>query len=388
MMARFRMLALGCSLAALVAGNASAQQPRPRAGGRDQPRPEPEASTADNGDVVVTARFRTEAVRDVPIAITAISGKSLANRQLNNVETISAAIPAVGFRGGASNKDRTVFIRGVGTITTSPGVEPSVSTVLDGVVLSRPGQSTLDLGELERIEVLRGPQGTLLGKNASAGVVNIVTREPSEDFQAFGELGATTDKDYRVKAESLGALVPGKVRALIGGLYSDFGGNAFNVVTQKDINTSRRYGVRGKLLLTPIDTLKVTAIADYLNTRETVSQSVFISSGRRAYPSGLFTDNAALASELAAVGVVPSPRNNRAATDVDSFVRDEETRRVADGGSRTRRLRRHLDHRVAAMAERPDAGLGQEDSPRHADLRVGLSTTAASICASSRRSCG
>lgn len=150
----------------------------------------PKAATpaADTGeDVVVTARFRNESLQSVPIAITAVSGQSLAERQLNTVENIAATIPAVGFRSGASNKDRTIFIRGVGTITTSPGVEPSVSTVLDGVVLTRPGQSTLDLGEVERIEVLRGPQGTLFGKNASAGVVNIVTRNPTDEFRMFGE---------------------------------------------------------------------------------------------------------------------------------------------------------------------------------------------------------
>ena len=162
------------------------------------------AAPAKDGDVIVTARYRNESVREVPIAITAITGSSLDDRQLTNLQTIATAVPSVEFRAGASNKDRTVFIRGVGTITTSPGVEPSVSTVLDGVVLSRPGQSTLDLGEVERIEVLRGPQGTLFGKNASAGVINIVTRNPTDEFQAFGEASATTDDEYRFKAGAVG----------------------------------------------------------------------------------------------------------------------------------------------------------------------------------------
>ncbi|MEG8029803.1 TonB-dependent receptor plug domain-containing protein [Sphingomonas aerolata] len=195
---------------ALLAGTALATFATPAFAQDAAPAPTtatPKAATpaADTGeDVVVTARFRNESLQSVPIAITAVSGQSLAERQLNTVENIAATIPSVGFRSGASNKDRTIFIRGVGTITTSPGVEPSVSTVLDGVVLTRPGQSTLDLGEVERIEVLRGPQGTLFGKNASAGVVNIVTRNPTDEFRMFGEAGVTSDEEYRDQDRHLG----------------------------------------------------------------------------------------------------------------------------------------------------------------------------------------
>lgn len=282
----------------------------------------PTAPPAGEGEVVVTARFRNESLQQVPIAITAVDGKSLAERQLNNLERIAASIPSVGFRSGASNKDRTVFIRGIGTITTSPGVEPSVSTVLDGVVLTRPGQSTLDLGEVERIEVLRGPQGTLFGKNASAGVINIVTRSPTDEFHAFGEAGATTDQEYRIKAGVSGAIVPGKVQALIGGLYSDFDGNLRNVVTGHDANGSRRYGARGKLVVTPFDALKLTAIGDYLNTRETVA-GVYQSTQQIAYPTRAITNSAPLAAALAAQGIVAGPGNRRLATNIDTNVRDE-----------------------------------------------------------------
>ncbi|KQT35287.1 TonB-dependent receptor [Sphingomonas sp. Leaf412] len=311
-----RLAALLASTAAFAASPAGAQQVPPAA--------EPAGETpADGGDITVTARFRDETLQDVPIAITAVTGESLAERQLNNLETISASIPSVGFRSGASNKDRTVFIRGIGTITTSPGVEPSVSTVLDGVVLTRPGQSTLDLGEVERIEVLRGPQGTLFGKNASAGVVNIVTRDPGDEPRAFGEAGATTDEEYRLKAGVSGAIVPGKLTALIGGLYSDFDGNVRNVVTGNDVNASRRYGARGKLVFTPTDTLKFTAIGDYLNTRETVTGSVFQSVSRTAYPTNAVSTSAPLAATLAAQGIVASPTNRAVATNIDTNVRDE-----------------------------------------------------------------
>ncbi len=286
----------------------------------------PRAATppADTGeDVVVTARFRNESLQSVPIAITAVSGQSLAERQLNTVENIAATIPSVGFRSGASNKDRTIFIRGVGTITTSPGVEPSVSTVLDGVVLTRPGQSTLDLGEVERIEVLRGPQGTLFGKNASAGVVNIVTRNPTDEFRMFGEAGVTSDEEYRIKAGISGAIVPGKVQALIGGLYDDFKGNVRNVTRNDDVNGYRRYGARGKLVITPSDALKFTIIGDYLNSHDTTPTSVYASTSRTAYPTGTVTNSPDLAAALAASGIRANASNRRTNNDTITDVRDE-----------------------------------------------------------------
>ncbi|MEA1084391.1 TonB-dependent receptor [Sphingomonas sp. CD22] len=312
----FALLATTCLSAALPAFAQEAPAPAPA------PVSDAPANAQDDRDIVVTARFRNESLQQVPIAITAISGSSLAERQLNTVETISAAIPSVGFRSGASNKDRTIFIRGIGTIATSPGVEPSVSTVLDGVVLTRPGQSTLDLGEVERIEVLRGPQGTLFGKNASAGVVNIVTRNPTDDIHAFGEAGATTDREYRIKAGVSGAIVPGKLQALIGGLYSDFAGNTRNATTGNDTNGSRRYGVRGKLVGTPVDALKLTLIGDYLNTYETVAP-VYASTRQVAYPTGIVSVSAPLAAVLADAAVRPSATNRVAATNIDTNVRDE-----------------------------------------------------------------
>ncbi|WCM25072.1 TonB-dependent receptor [Sphingomonas sp. QA11] len=289
-----------------------------------QSAPEPAAPDESKDDeIVVTARYRSEAVRDVPIAITAISGESLASRQLNNLQSIATSVPSVEFRTGASNKDRTIFIRGVGTITTSPGVEPSVSTVLDGVVLTRPGQSTLDLGEVERVEVLRGPQGTLFGKNASAGVVNIVTRNPTDQFSAFGEAGITTDEEYRVKAGVSGALIPGKLQALIGGLYTKWDGNVRNLTNGHEVNGFERYGGRGKLIFTPNDDLKFTVIGDYLQSRDTVPTAIYASTSQTAYPTNVVTNSAALAGLLAGAGVVPSRDNRTIASNFDSDVRDK-----------------------------------------------------------------
>ena len=330
------------------------------------------ADGAAEGDIIVTARFRDESVQDVPIAITAISGQSLAERNLNNIENIAATVPTVDFRTGASNKDRSIFIRGVGTITTSPGVEPSVSTVLDGVVLARPGQSTLDLGEVERIEVLRGPQGTLFGKNASAGVVNIVTRNPTDETQAFGELGATTDEEYRIKAGISGALVPGKVQALIGGLYTKWDGNVRNVALgNKEVNGFRRYGARGKLVFTPTDDLKIIAIADYLNSKDTVPTHLYQSATQIAYPTNVATTSTALLGALAGVGIVPSRENRRVALNLDTFVKDKNY-----GGSVTAELTLGNYNLTSITAYRGWKNRQQQDADGLAAVATGLTQTA------------
>ena len=143
---RFKLLPLAAATA-LTASSAFAQQAPPK---------------ADDGKVetvVITATKRIQPLQATPIAVSVISGNALEESNLNNLEAVIAQVPTVNFRTNASNKDAALFIRGVGTISTSPGVEPTVSTVLDGVVTARPGQATLDLVEIDRIEILRGPQG-------------------------------------------------------------------------------------------------------------------------------------------------------------------------------------------------------------------------------------
>jgi iron complex outermembrane recepter protein len=134
-------------------------------------------------EIVVTAQKVEENVQDVPIAITAVSGDALIAAGTTSLENLGQLVPSVTFRKGTTNANSAVVLRGVGTISFSIAAEPSVSTVVDGVVLSRSGQAFADLVEIERLEILRGPQGTLFGKNASAGLINVVSKGGTDTLE-------------------------------------------------------------------------------------------------------------------------------------------------------------------------------------------------------------
>lgn len=285
------------------------------------------ATATDTGsqleEITVSARRRDEPLQKVPVALTVVTGSEAAAHNLVDLQDISAEVPTVDFRTGASNKDRDIFIRGIGTITTSPGVEPSVSTVIDGVVFARPGQATLELLDIDHIEVLRGPQGTLFGKNASAGVINIVTTDPTADLHGYldGSYFGGGD-EYRIKGGVSGELVPGKLVGLFSGVVSGYNGNVDNLFNDTTVNGYNRYGGHTKLIFTATDDLKITFNADYLHSKDTVPTGVPEATSQAVYPSGAVTPNPNFAAALAADGVVASSRNTNISDNVNSNVRD------------------------------------------------------------------
>jgi iron complex outermembrane receptor protein len=283
----------------------------------------PAAAAASVDEVTVTARLRAESLNSVPVSIAVVSGAEVSARNLNNLEDISEAVPTVEFRPGASNKDRTVFIRGLGTITTSPGVEPSVSTVIDGVVLARPGQSTLDLLDIDRIEVLRGPQGTLFGKNASAGVVNIVSKDPTDHFEGYADASAYSGGEYRFKGSVSGPIIAGKLDGSISVLGASFVGNVNDVLRNGDkTNGYSHEGARIKLVGTPTDNWKITASADVVDGKDSTPTGVFVATSRTAYPTNVTTPNPGLAALLASYGVVAKADNRSDVSGLGSYAKD------------------------------------------------------------------
>ena len=149
-------------------------------------------------EVVVTATKRVSNLQDVSVAVTALSADMLQNAQITQTEDLVALVPSLNMQKGDSSGDSSFNIRGIGTQVFGIGVEPSVSTMIDGVVLGRPGQAFMQLNDVERIEVLRGPQGTLFGKNSSGGVVHIITQNPTDKFEAKVNAAAIEEEEYQL----------------------------------------------------------------------------------------------------------------------------------------------------------------------------------------------
>ena len=228
-----------------------------------------EATTApeDTGgiaDIVVTAQKRSERLQDVPVAVSVISGDAIAAKGAVNLEGAQYLVPTLNFRKSGTSINQSLFLRGVGTSTFSIAGEPSISTVVDGVVYSRAGEAFSDLVDIDRLEVLRGPQGTLFGKNTSAGVINIVTRRPGDTFGGYVEGGYFFDngEEYRVRA-ALDLPFAEGIAARITGFYGNYDGNIRNVTAGRRVNGYEHYGVRGMLVVEPTPDLTFTIIGDW-----------------------------------------------------------------------------------------------------------------------------
>ena len=218
----------------------------------------------DSGDdIIVTANRVEQNLQDVAIAVSAVSGDQLANAGVNGLDNIGDLVPSVTFRKGTTSANSAIVMRGVGTISFSVAAEPSVSTVVDGIVLSRSGQAFMDLVDIDRLEVLRGPQGTLFGKNASAGLVNIISRGGSDTFEAEASAEWFEGNEYRLRTSVAGPIT-GNLTGRITGFYGSFDGNIRNInpAVNRDVNGYEHYGVRAIL---DLDTgpAEIRLIADY-----------------------------------------------------------------------------------------------------------------------------
>lgn len=192
-------------------------------------------------EVLVVATKREASLQDIPLSVSALSDEALRDQQINTVEDLTRLVPSLNKQSGNSFN-----IRGIGTQAPGIAVEPSVSSMLDGVVLGRSNQAFMQLMDVERVEVLRGPQGTLFGKNSTAGVIHIITRNPTEEH--FAEVSGTVISEDEYRA---GVLLSGPVTDDLG--YSvtvfgtDVGGYTENIYTGNDLNGTQDWTARGKL---------------------------------------------------------------------------------------------------------------------------------------------
>ena len=257
-------LALSGLAAMLVATPALAQTaPAPAA-----------AAAADEqapAEIVVTAQKRSERLQEVPVAVSVLTGETVANASRSNLEGAAALVPSLNFVKAGTSLNQTLFLRGLGTTSFSIAVEPSVSTVLDGVVLSRAAEAFSDLADVARLEVLRGPQGTLFGKNASAGVINIVSVMPGDKIggNIEGAYYFTNGNEYRVRGTVDLPLSP-SVRTRTTAFFDKYDGNIFNVApnVNRRVNGFKHWGIRSILQADLGADAKLTLIGDYHKNKD------------------------------------------------------------------------------------------------------------------------
>ena len=224
-------------------------------------------AAATLAEVVVTAEKRREPLHDVPAAVSVISGAALADAGVQSADYLGQLVPSVTFKRGSTNSNSTLAVRGIGTQSFSPAAEPSVAFVVDGVVMGRPGMTTTEFTDIQRIEVLDGPQGTLFGINASAGVINIITPDPTRQFEGNASVSWFEGHEYDA-ALNLSGPVDDHIGYTLSAIYDDYPGNIYNVYDHQQTNGIRRQGVRGKLVDDISQSLKLTLEGDYVHANE------------------------------------------------------------------------------------------------------------------------
>ena len=233
--------------------------------------------TADANEIIVTATRRSEKLSDVAIAVTAVSAEQLQNSGGTDIRQLNQLAPSLLVSSATNESNGAARIRGVGTVGENPGLESSVAVFIDGVYRSRTGVGLTDLGPLESIEVLRGPQGTLFGRNASAGLLNITTAKPKFEFGGAGEATYGNFNNIRVMGSLTGPLLGDKVAFRVDGLYNKRDGFVTDTVSGRQLNNRDRFLVRGQLLVNPTEDLSIRLIADYNQKNEECCAAAILS---------------------------------------------------------------------------------------------------------------
>ena len=213
-------------------------------------------------EIIVTASKRSSTLQDTPISVAVASKQAIEQSHVRDLIDLQSLVPSLKVGQLQSSANTNFIIRGFGNGANNAGIEPAVGVFIDGVYRSRSAAQIGDLPNIERVEVLRGPQSTLFGKNASAGIISIVTAEPKFDFGGTAEASYGNYNAVIVKGNVTGPLSE-NVAASLSGSYNTQDGYAHDVIRGAEANNRNRYGVRGQLLFKPTDDLKIRLIADY-----------------------------------------------------------------------------------------------------------------------------
>jgi iron complex outermembrane receptor protein len=248
-------------------------------------------ATTDNAEdtanaIVVTAQGRSQLLSDVPVAISAVSAETLQNSGANDIRQLNQVAPSLLVSSTGSEANGSARIRGIGTVGDNPGLESSVPVFIDGVYRSRSGIGLNELGEIDRVEVQRGPQGTLGGRNSSAGLISIYSKKPDFNFGASGEI-TYGNYDYWRLTGSVTGPITDKVAARLDGVWVKRDGFLRDTTNNTDVNNRDRYFLRGQLLFEPTDALSIRLIADYTYRNEKCCGAIYVDNSVNPYIGNL-----------------------------------------------------------------------------------------------------
>ncbi|RPF72092.1 TonB-dependent receptor [Aurantiacibacter spongiae] len=238
----------------------------------------PEEEEAIGNAIVVTATKREQTLQEVPVAVSVTTAETLERDQIRDLKDLQTVVPSLSVGQRQSSANTGFFIRGFGNGANNAGIEPSVGVFVDGVYRSRTASQLFDLPNVQRIEILRGPQSTLFGKNASAGVISVTTQEPQFDLGGSAEATYGNHDQFVTKGYITGPLGENMAASLAAG-YNRRDGFFEDLGTGEDSNNRNRWFARGQFLLDNFDNLSVRFIADYDSIDERCCGVVNVQSG-------------------------------------------------------------------------------------------------------------
>jgi iron complex outermembrane receptor protein len=275
---------------------------------------EGEADPAASGEIIVTGRRRQETAQEVPVAITVLSAGQIDSTGNFNVGKLQQLTPTLQFY-SSNPRNSAVNIRGLGAPfgLTSDGFEQGVGIYIDDVYYARAASSTFDFLDIAQVEVLRGPQGTLYGKNTTAGAINITTNQPTFDFEGKAEL-TVGNLNFKQFKGAISGPITDTLAARLAISSTSRRGTIFNVKSGNWINEQDNIGLRGQLLFKPTDNLSITLSGDYSEQNPECCGTVFVRTG--ATQRALNRQYAALAAAQGYTVVSTNPFDRL--TDIDA----------------------------------------------------------------------
>jgi len=227
-----------------------------------------EAEYSGLEEILVTAQKRTATLQDTPVAVSVVSGELLKQKSLDDIQEMELAVPSLSVTQNQSSSQQTFAIRGLGTSGNNAGLEPSVGVFIDGVYRRRAASAIDDFIAVERVEILRGPQSSVYGKNTPAGVISIVTKKPQREFGADFEQ-SIGNYSSKITRGSITGPISDTVSYRVSGNRNSRDGFIDNIQEGRDaVNDRDRYALRGQLLIEPSDELSIRVIADTSSIEE------------------------------------------------------------------------------------------------------------------------